>query len=147
MNTKYSVSTAILGAAFLAPMLIGLPAAEATHGGWHSKTCWKTQYGVTVKIKMRDNTEFTRVRISHPRGTGSFLNPNVSVVRGSVEFYSITPAGPDGTQVGGGSINKSHRFGPSFRISTVQDGYSYTAVHARFKLVNGKVIGLSCDMP
>lgn len=110
------------------------------------KNCQKTRHGVTVRIKMRDNGRFTRIRVSHPKGTGNFKEPRLVLVTGGTSWYSTPPPGPDGGQIAGGARDRDHRLKPSFRSISVADGYSTVGVGAKFKLDSGKSIRLSCGL-
>ena len=97
--------------------------------------CSKTRYGVTVRIKMRDNGEFTRVRVSHPDGKGEFREPRVRrVVASTAELYGTA-----------NSRDAARRVGPEFRAGTTSGGATI-AVWARFRLRNDKAITLECEM-
>ena len=93
--------------------------------------CSKTAHGVTVRIKLRVEDEFMRVRVSHPRGTGNFLNRRVERVRlTAFEASSMT-------------ITRGARFGdrPVYRLRNAN------AVDVRFFLRNDRRINVSCMYP
>ena len=110
------------------------------------RNCAKTQHGVTVRIKMRDNGRFTRIRISHPHGRGVFHEPRLHHVDGSVAVGFISPPDEDGNQIGSATRDRPHHLSPSFRSASVSDGYTSVSISARFKLDNGKAIRLSCSI-
>ena len=72
----------LASAALLLPAaVIAMPAEAATSAPTATiKNCSKTKHGVTVRIKLRDNGRFTRVRVSHPDGDGNFRAPRVRSV-------------------------------------------------------------------
>jgi hypothetical protein len=93
---------------------------------------------VTVRIKLRDNGEFTRVRVSHPRGTGNFYAPRVRKVSGWA-FYG-----------GAGAIGRwPLSDAPSQRIKSARGGgkVPLLSVSVTFSLRNGKHIAMSCAKP
>jgi hypothetical protein len=105
------------------------------------KNCSKTRYGVTVRIKLRDNGDFTRVRVSHPRGEGNFYAPRVVRVAGGA-----FGAGEATENLGGGVWRDKRRsLPPSFRTESTSV-YSTVGVGAAFTLRNGKSIRLTCTL-
>lgn len=96
--------------------------------------CAKTQHGVEVRIKIRDEGSTGRVRVSHPRGTGNFKEPRVARTTTGVRY----------TGDGGGVAQLAYGNSPSFRTDTEYDGK--VQVITAFKLRNGKTINLSCTM-
>lgn len=137
-------STALL----LPAAVLAAPAEAATATTSDTvKNCSKTRHGVTVRIKMRDNGDFTRIRVSHPRGKGNFAEPRLKWVAGGVSRSSTPPPDEQGRSISGISLDREHRLKPSFRSISVADGYSTTGVSARFRLDNGKTIRLSCSLP
>lgn len=121
-------------------------AAQTTATQDTIQNCAKTRHGVTVRIKMRDNGEFTRVRVSHPRGNGNFYAPKVRRVEGAVAWTGDTPPpSSDGGQLGGGAwIERTHALSPSFRAPSATGGT--VSLSARFVLRSGKSIPLSCTL-
>lgn len=134
----------LAGSALLFPGAVLASPAEAASGPAIT-SCSRTKHGVTVRIKLRDEGTFTRVRVSHPQGIGNFKEPAVKWTR------------QDAGQIGGGesrdrempSIRTSavsadddgRQNSPSFRIP--YDGRG-TAVYVLFKLRNGKRIDFAC---
>lgn len=110
------------------------------------KNCTKSRHGLAVRIKMRDNGRFTRIRISHPRGTDDFREPLVHHVSGLLQWSGTPPPGPDGTAISGAALEPRARMKPSFRSISVSNGYSAVSVAAKFVLDNGKAIRLSCTL-
>lgn len=96
--------------------------------------CAKTQHGVEVRIKIRDEGDTGRVRLSHPRGKGNFREPAVRKIASAVRY-----AGPSG---GVGLF--SHHNDPSYRTRTPNEGS--VTVLATFLLRNGKKISMTCTM-
>jgi hypothetical protein len=136
------------GSALLVPTaLLAAPAEAATAATQDTiQNCSKTRHGVTVRIKMRDNGDFTRVRVSHPRGSGNFYAPKVRRVEGAIAWTGDTPPpSSDGGQLGGGaSIERVHTLSPSFRAPTATG--ATVSLSARFILRSGKSIPLSCTL-
>ena len=93
--------------------------------------CSKTRHGVTVRIKLRVEDRFMRVRVSHPRGTGNFKQPRVELVR--LIAFGLSPTSRTrGTPYGDS---------PAYRLRNAN------AVDVKFTLRNGRSIGLSCMYP
>lgn len=139
----------VAGAALLLPAAVVATPAEASASAAASptiKNCAKTKHGVTVRIKLRDNGRFTRVRVSHPDGKGNFYAPRVVRVDASRGFVGdAPPPNPDGSQLGGGAFRtRSQSVGPSFRAPSATGGSMDVA--ATFKLRNGKSIRLGCGL-
>lgn len=122
------------------------PAATSATAQDTIQNCSKKRHGVTVRIKMRDNGDFSRIRISHPRGSGNFHAPKVRRVQGAIAWTGDTPPpSSDGGQVGGGaSIERTHTLSPSFRAPSAT-GATVSLV-ARFILRSGKSIPLTCTL-
>jgi hypothetical protein len=127
----------VASAALVLPTAAVLSPAEATSSTMTDTitNCQKTKYGVTVKIRIRDRGDFSRVRVSHPDGKGVFRNRHVAWVRGGVSFY------PDGSTAI--SIPQPRLLPPSSRIAT--RGSGQTAVFAHFKLRDGHSVRLACS--
>lgn len=82
-------SIALLASAALAvPAIAVVAPAEAgdRRSSDRIKDCAETHNGVTLRVKMRDNGDFIRVRISHPDGAGNFENDRVLWARGTAEL-------------------------------------------------------------
>jgi hypothetical protein len=106
------------------------------------KNCSKTRHGVTVRIKLRDDGRHTRIRFSHPDGTGNFYAPKVTRVLASINFWQGDQAA---------HLAPYRTVGPSVRVHTAQsnsgdDFLNTVAVHAIFKLRSGKHISLGCHV-
>ena len=93
--------------------------------------CSKTKHGVTVRIKLRVEDRFMRVRVSHPRGTGNFKQPRVERVR--LVASQVSP------------IDRTR--GTRYRDSPVYRLRNANAVDVKFTLRNDRTIGLSCMYP
>lgn len=93
--------------------------------------CSTTRHGVTVRIKLRMEDRFMRVRVSHPRGTGNFTQRRVERVR--LTAFRVSPIDRTrGTQYGDS---------PVYRLRKAN------AVDVKFALRNGRSISLSCMYP
>lgn len=102
------------------------------------KNCYKSQHGTTVRIKIRSSADedYTRVRLSHPRGRGNFDNNKVKRVDGVVDTDSGT------------ANSRDYRMGlaPSHRLGEAAGNGVTVNVLLTFKLRNGKSINLDCTM-
>lgn len=105
-------------------------ASQAT--GDRIVNCSKSKHGTTVRVKMRDNGEFVRIRISHPHGDGNFDNNRIRRVLGST--YSVNQ---NSERI---RFTKHRTLPPSFRAVS-RDIVEFSA---RFELKNGKVIIFGC---
>lgn len=114
-------------AALVAPAEAGVYRAAAI------KDCFKTQYGETVRIRIRDDGDTARIRVSHPRGKGNFRHPDVRRT-----FTGVLTFGDSA----GGISRSPYGNDPSFRVESPA-GMS-TRVTTAFKLRNGKTIHMSC---
>jgi hypothetical protein len=121
-------STALLlpAAAFTLPT-----GAASAATGVGIANCSKTKHGVTTRVKLRVEGHRTRVRVSHPRGTGAFHNVHV-------ERVALT----------------AFRSGPTFRSRGVHLGdatvyrlRNRNAVDVKFVLTNGHHTWVSCMYP
>ncbi|MBA3745216.1 hypothetical protein [Sporichthya sp.] len=132
----------LLPAAVLATPVAAAPSATSAT----IKNCVKTKHGVTVRIKLRDNGRFTRVRVSHPDGKGNFYAPKVQRVEGARGFTGdAPPPNPDGSQIGGGaSRDRLHAVKPSFRAPSATGGT--VSVSATFHLRSGKSVTVGCGL-
>ena len=72
-----SIALVAVSALILPTATLLAPAQAAGVAGGTITNCQKSKFGVTVRVKMRDNGEFTRVRVSHRHGTGNFYEPRV----------------------------------------------------------------------
>lgn len=104
--------------------------AEATHKSYRITDCWKTVGHETVRIRIRDEGNTGRVRVSHHRAKTIMKQRDVARV-----FVSVR-------RTGGGASFSPHGNDYSFRTQTF-DG---TQVLATFKLRNGKRINMTCAM-
>lgn len=93
--------------------------------------CSKTKHGVTVRIKLRVEDRFMRVRVSHPRGTGNFHQPRVERVR--LMAAGVSPISR--------TRSTHHGDSPTYRLRNAN------AVDVKFILRNDRTIGLSCMYP
>lgn len=136
----------VAAAALLGPAAVALAPAHAATSAERVENCSKSGHGVTVRIKLRDNGQFTRVRVSHPRGDGNFYAPRVRQVRGATFGGGDAPP-PDenGGQIGGGVWRERERsLGPTFRTESSVGGF--VGVSAMFKLRSGHSIRLTCTL-
>lgn len=136
----------IAGAALLAPGVVTLAPARAATAEDRVENCSKSAHGVTVRINLRDNGQFTRVRVSHPRGDGNFYAPRVRQVRGATFGGGDAPP-PDenGGQLGGGVWRERQRaLGPTFRTESSVGGF--VGLSAMFKLRSGQSVKLTCTL-
>jgi hypothetical protein len=99
-------------------------------------TCYKTKYGITLKVRIRDYGSYARVRVSHPDGRGAFREHRVGYVLGGAEFY------PDGTTAS--TRPKPRIMNPSTRVHT--NGSGSVEAFVWFHLINGKTVRLFCSM-
>lgn len=136
----------IAGAALLLPAAVIPAPAEATTTADTIKNCSTSGHGVTVRIKLRDNGQFTRGRVSHPRGDGNFYAPQIRQVRGATFGGGDTPPPHEnGQQIGGGVWrDREHALGPTFRTESAAGGF--VGVSAVFKLRSGHSIRLDCTL-
>ena len=139
MNKPMVFIPALLSLALAAPAgAIGLTdcpdcgVGDAVAKGPTIRECAKTRYGVTVRVKLRDNGEFTRVRVSHPRGELRFHEPRVRRVE-------LRTSGGDEWRTVELSV------GPSSRQASASPPDRLHSVSATFKLRNGKAIVLGCS--
>ena len=105
--------------------------------GSRFKECWRTRHDTTVRIKLRDDGDFVRIRVSHPDGDGRFDNNRVRSVRAEMLEYGRS---------GAGSIGRFLKdpAPPSFRVSAGRE--RVVEVNAKFRLRNGNPIYLTCIM-
>lgn len=125
----------LASSALLMPAALVL-ASPAEAASLSITNCAKTQHGVEVRIKIRDEGDTGRVRVSHPRGKGNFREPRVA--------RTVTGVRYTGDGVGGGVAQLAYGNDPSFRTDTKFDGK--VQVITAFKLRNGKTINLTCTM-
>lgn len=111
--------------------VLASPAEAASEATTTIKNCSKTKYGVTVRIKLRDNGRFTRVRVSHPRGEGNFREPKVGRV-------DVSSSGGDEWR------DRMISVGPSFRLPSASGPGALAHVSGDFRLTNGHKITLGC---
>lgn len=106
--------------------------AEASHRSYRITDCWKTVDGETVRVRIRDEGDTGRVRVSHPNGTSVFKDRYVKRV-----FVGVK-------RTGGGASLSPYGNKPSFRTQTF-DG---TQVLATFAVRNGssQKIHMTCTM-
>lgn len=143
---RRSLALLVSPALLLPAAVLSAPAEAATQATTDTVTnCSKSRHGVTVRIKIRDRGSFSRVRVSHPRGTGNFYEPKVRWTR------------HDAGQIGGGvsrppaaltastavDADDSNQNKPSFRIPFEGPG---TGVVVLFKLRNGHRVSLYCGV-
>lgn len=126
----------LASSALILPTAVLAAPAEATHVGYTVTNCYKTQHGVDVRIRIRDEGDTGRVRLSHPLGRGGFLEPRVARIVSGVKHT--------GPGVGGGASVDAYGNRPSYRTNTGLPGK--TEVIATFFLRNGKKINMSCTM-
>lgn len=104
--------------------------AQASHQSYRITDCWKTAAGETVRVRIRDEGDTGRVRVSHHRAKTVFKNRDVARV-----FVGVR-------RTGGGASLSPYGNDHSFRTQTF-DG---TQVLATFKLRSGKRIHMTCTM-
>lgn len=122
---KTSVALLASSALLLPTAVLASPAEAASEATTVMiKNCSKTRHGVTVRIKLRKEATFTRMRVSHPRGKGNFYEPRVRRVEGPGSGQPI---------------------GPSFRIPATPGDNETVIVFARFELRSGESIRLVCS--
>lgn len=126
----------LASSALLIPGAMLASSAEAGASGVTITNCAKTKHGVTVRIKIRDEGDTGRVRLSHPRGTGNFHEPRVKRIVSGVRHV-----GPG--DAGGASVD-AHGNDPSYRTDTGRVGE--TQILATFYLRNGRAINMVCTM-
>lgn len=128
----------LASSALLIPTAV-LAAAPAEAVELSITNCSKTKYGVEVRIKIRDEGNTGRVRLSHPDGRGNFREPAVRKI-----WSGVRHVGPAGSGVGGGASITAHYNDPSYRTRTPNEGT--VTVLATFVLRNGNKIEMSCRM-
>ena len=116
----------LASAALAAPVAMLAAPAEAAHGA-RLTDCYKTQYGVTVHVRIRDEGSTGRVRVSAPNGKTVFKNRHVKRVVSGVRYSNSIDA---------------HGHDPSYRTDTSRP----LQVLATFKLRNGHKINMVCAM-
>ena len=125
----------IAGCGLLLPTAALAVAADAAGSATGAKivNCEKTTKpeGVKVRIKLRVEQRFIRVRVSHPRGEGNFTEPRVQRVA-LIAF-----------QEGPMSRSRGMQFGdrPVYRLQHAN------AVDVKFTLRNGRTVSLFCMYP
>lgn len=133
----------IAAAALAVPLVVATP-AQATHGGWHTKTCWKTEDGQTLRVKMRFEDETVRIRVSHPRGTGRFFSDDVLRTRVHYGFEGIPYS--DGKISLGGGVGQDYfnnRSKPVY-VTSGQPMRGTHTVNVRFKMDDGSFRYVNC---
>lgn len=104
--------------------------AQASHQSYRITDCWKTVGNETVRVRIRDEGDTGRVRVSHHRAKSVFRNHDVARV-----FVSVRRTGAGASLFPYGNDH-------SFRTQT----FKGTEVLATFKLRNGKKIYMNCAM-
>lgn len=104
--------------------------AEASHQSYRITDCWKSKYGETVRVRIRDEGDTGRVRVSHQRASTIMKNRDVARV-----FVGVK-------RTGAGASLSPYGNDHSFRTQT----FAGTEVLATFKLRNGKRIHMTCAM-
>jgi len=141
-------SVALLAsAALVLPTGVLAAQAEAAAHSPNILNCQTTKRGVTVRVKLREEKArgFTRIRLSHPRGTGNFRNHHVRTT--SVEWGQIGSAvsrprrGSSSVRTAGNTRDNPVRNRPTFRVPVAGNGFG---VNAKFTLRNGTHISLFC---
>jgi hypothetical protein len=144
-STALLISSALL----LPAAALVAPAQAATDASTDTVTnCSKSRHGVTVRIKIRDEGSFSRVRVSHPRGTGNFYAPKVRWTRhdsgqvgGGVSLPP--PSGTSTVRTAADPGDDGNQNKPSFRIPFAGPG---TGIAVVFKLRNGHRISMFCGV-
>ena len=117
----------LTGAVLAAPVAVLVPSAVAVSKDGIITDCYKTKYGETVRIRIRDEGASGRVRVSAPDGKGGFRNADVKRVVSGVRYSNAIDA---------------HGSDPSYRTDTSRE----LSALATFKLRNGKTINMTCKM-
>lgn len=117
----------LAGVALAAPVAVLAPSAGAVSKDGLITDCYKTQYGETVRVRIRDEGSTGRVRVSAPNGRGGFRDSDVRSVLSGVRYSNRIDA---------------HLHDPSYRTDTSRE----LSVLATFKLRNGKTINMTCKM-
>lgn len=126
--------------ALLLPTAVVAASAEAADSTATTATirnCYKTRHGVTVRVRLRDMGGYTRVRVSHPDGKGSFRNRHVKRVFGGAAWYN---AGATAT-----TLPRGHKMSPSTRVKNGR-GPSTVDAYVSFHLRNGHAIRMFCSL-
>jgi hypothetical protein len=138
----------LAGAALVLPtVMVASPAKAYTDAPSNVLNCQTTKRDVTVRVKLRAEKErgFTRIRVSHPRGTGNFDNPRVRST--SAEWGQIGSAvcrprrGSSTVRAASVPYENPVRDRATFRVPAVGDGFS---VNVKFTLRDGTHIRLFC---
>lgn len=138
----------LTGVALVVPaVMIAAPAKASADAPSNVLNCQTTKRDVTVRVKLRAEKDrgFTRIRVSHPRGTGNFYNPRVRTT--SVEWGQIGSAvslprrGSSTVRAASVSYENPVRDRAAFRVPAAGDGFS---ANAKFTLRDGTHIRLFC---
>lgn len=76
----------LLAAVLSAPGVLLASPAGAVPAGVTITDCWKTQYGETVRIRIRDEGSSGRVRVSHHSARSVMRQPDVKRVTVGVRY-------------------------------------------------------------